>query len=322
MKRIFLFCCFLFCFAIGEAQNLVPNWSFEDTLTNPTWTGFIPTDCALWQSPPPGPAAYDNDNGPVPGVASWYQVPHTGAAWALMYTNTSLYGNPNWREILQVQLIDTLQVGKRYCVSFFVSRYDYCNYACNNIGALLSSFPLANGNSILTLTPTINNDPFVNPLLSDTTWLEVSGSFVAAGNEQWIIIGNFNNDANSDTVFTGVAQMGADYSAYIIDDVSVTRCDDTVITTNDNLFVPNAFSPNGDGNNDVLFVRGQNIKELHFSVYDRWGEKVFETSSINEGWDGTFNGEKMESAVFAYYLTVTYNDGKTAEKKGNVSLVK
>ncbi len=303
----------------------MPNWSFEDTLPNPTWTGFVPTDCALWQSPLPGDAKYLNDNSPVSGVASWYQVPHTGAAWALIYTNDSRDSIGNWnngRDILEVQLINTLMPGKKYCVSFFVSRYDYCNYACNNIGALLSPTPVAISNSIVTLTPTINNDPISNPLLSDSTWMKVSGSFIAVGDEQYIIIGNFNNDATSDTVFTGAAQMNANYAEYMVDDVSVIRCDDTIPSTENNLFVPNAFSPNGDGNNDTLFVRGQNIKELHFYVYDRWGEKVFETINIDEGWDGTFRGEKMENAVFAYYLTLTYTDGKSETKKGNVSLIR
>lgn len=181
---------------------------------------------------------------------------------------------------------------------------------------------MTNGNSILTLTPTINNDPVANPLLSDTTWMEVSGSFIAVGNEQYIIIGNFNDDANSDTVFMGVEQPGNNFSDYIFDDVSVIRCEDTLPITENNLFVPNAFSPNGDGNNDFLFVRGKNIVELNFAIYSRWGEKVFETINISEGWDGTFRGEKMESAVFAYYLTLTYADGKTEVKKGNISLIR
>lgn len=125
MKRFIFILWVSFCFVKTEAQNLVPNWSFEDTLPNPTWSGFILTDCALWQSPvPPGSAAYLNDYYLFnPGIASLYQVPHTGVAYALMYTNTSLTSIsfpacPDCRQILQIQLTDTLQAGKKYCVSF------------------------------------------------------------------------------------------------------------------------------------------------------------------------------------------------------------
>jgi hypothetical protein len=241
---------FLFFSAHIGAQNLVPNPSFEDTLVNPAWNGFVNSDCALWRSPSPGSAKYGNDNNPfVPGNASWYQVPRTGAAWTLLYTNTALYGCPNCRDVLQVKLTDTLKQGKKYCVSFYVSRSDYCNYACNNIGALLSPTLITNSNSIVTITPTINND-FTNPLLSDSTWMEVSGSFVANGNEQYIIIGNFNSDATSDTVFTGVAQAGSDFASYMVDDVSVieiTSCNagnNTTICGNDSLQLGIVSNPN------------------------------------------------------------------------------
>jgi gliding motility-associated-like protein len=114
-------------------------------------------------------------------------------------------------------------------------------------------------------------------------------------------------------------------SYYYIDDISVFRCLDTVpviIEDPNNFYVPNAFSPNDDGNNDFLFVRGRNIDQLSFTVYDRWGQRVFETHNINEGWDGRYNGEQMENAVFVYYLTLTYTDGKTETKKGNISLIR
>jgi gliding motility-associated-like protein len=52
---------------------------------------------------------------------------------------------------------------------------------------------------------------------------------------------------------------------------------------NEKAFIPNTFSPNNDGNNDVLFVRGKNIQEINLSVYDRWGQRVFETHNVNEG---------------------------------------
>ncbi|MCP4441007.1 MAG: T9SS type B sorting domain-containing protein, partial [Aureispira sp.] len=72
--------------------------------------------------------------------------------------------------------------------------------------------------------------------------------------------------------------------------------------SNPNVFVPNAFTPNNDGQNDILYVRGANIRELYFAIYDRWGEKVFETTSLDIGWDGTFKGKTLPPDVFGYYL--------------------
>lgn len=88
------------------------------------------------------------------------------------------------------------------------------------------------------------------------------------------------------------------------------------------IYVPNGFSPNGDGRNDVLFVRGTGIDELYFVVYDRWGEKVFETTSQDIGWDGRFRGKTLNSDVFGYYLRVRCFNGEDFFKKGNVTLLR
>jgi gliding motility-associated-like protein len=88
------------------------------------------------------------------------------------------------------------------------------------------------------------------------------------------------------------------------------------------LYVPNIFSPNGDGNNDVLYVRGQNLKELSFAVYNRWGQLVFESKDVNLGWAGTHKQSKCESGVYFYYVEAVDEDGNTLRKKGNVSLIR
>jgi gliding motility-associated-like protein len=88
------------------------------------------------------------------------------------------------------------------------------------------------------------------------------------------------------------------------------------------VFVPEAFSPNGDGQNDVLYVRGDCINTLDFKMFDRWGNKVFETNDKNIGWDGRCRGEAMNSGSYVYYVTGTLYDGTTQTKKGNVVLVR
>jgi len=88
------------------------------------------------------------------------------------------------------------------------------------------------------------------------------------------------------------------------------------------IFVPNIFSPNGDGLNEVLDVQGSGYESVYFAVYDRWGEKVFETTSIDTDWDGTFRGKHLNSATFVYLLEVVYIDGEAYTEKGNVALVR
>lgn len=88
------------------------------------------------------------------------------------------------------------------------------------------------------------------------------------------------------------------------------------------IFVPNAFTPNNDGINDILYVRGFNIDEMHFVIYNRWGELVFETRDQDEGWDGRHNGDIAEGRVFGYILEVRCTGGQTREFKGNVTLLR
>jgi gliding motility-associated-like protein len=86
--------------------------------------------------------------------------------------------------------------------------------------------------------------------------------------------------------------------------------------------VPNAFSPNGDSNNDVLYVLGQGIYSLHLKIYNRYGQLVFESMDQADGWDGTHNGKDANSGVFAYTLEYTLSSGSVLSKKGNITLVR
>jgi gliding motility-associated-like protein len=88
------------------------------------------------------------------------------------------------------------------------------------------------------------------------------------------------------------------------------------------VFVPNAFTPNGDGENDILYVRGNMISEMYFAVYNRWGQLVFETKSQNTGWDGIYNGMKADPAVFAWYLRAKCYNGDELKKQGNTTLIR
>ena len=72
--------------------------------------------------------------------------------------------------------------------------------------------------------------------------------------------------------------------------------------------------------NDILFVRGSGISSLTFRVFDRWGQKVFETTDIAIGWDGTYRGKPLDTGVFVYTLEGAFYSGTEFSQKGNVTL--
>lgn len=88
------------------------------------------------------------------------------------------------------------------------------------------------------------------------------------------------------------------------------------------IFMPNAFSPNGDGENDILYVEGNTIDEMELVIYNRWGEKVFESFDQNEGWNGYYNDELLEPDVYGYYLKILCFNGDEFFKKGNINLIR
>jgi gliding motility-associated-like protein len=88
------------------------------------------------------------------------------------------------------------------------------------------------------------------------------------------------------------------------------------------IFIPNAFSPNGDGENDVLYVRGPLIEKMVFRIFDRWGEMVFETEDRLQGWDGTFREKQLDPDVYDYYLKAYCIDGQESIIKGNITLMR
>jgi len=89
-----------------------------------------------------------------------------------------------------------------------------------------------------------------------------------------------------------------------------------------NIYIPNVFTPNEDGKNDLLYVRGNNIKELYFTIYDRWGEKVFETTDQKIGWNGEYKNMSSDPAVFVYYLKVVCAGEKEFFTKGNITVLR
>ena len=90
----------------------------------------------------------------------------------------------------------------------------------------------------------------------------------------------------------------------------------------DEFFFPNAFTPNGDDNNDLLKVDGFSVQNAQYVIYDRWGELIFTSNSLSEQWDGTFEGKPVCNDVYGYYLTATCFNGTVIKRQGNVTVLR
>jgi gliding motility-associated-like protein len=103
---------------------------------------------------------------------------------------------------------------------------------------------------------------------------------------------------------------------------SDTTCQSIPVTINPIMDVPNAFSPNGDGKNDRIYVRGFGIEQMTWRIYDRWGNQVFATADPNEGWDGTFNGRLLAQDVYHYTVQIVFSSKEKLVKKGDITLLR
>jgi gliding motility-associated-like protein len=88
------------------------------------------------------------------------------------------------------------------------------------------------------------------------------------------------------------------------------------------VYIPNAFTPNGDGMNDQFFVYGEGIKTLQVMVFNRWGEKVFETDNQSVGWDGYYKGELQPPGVYVYVVDLLYLNNRKRVKEGSITLIR
>jgi len=114
------------------------------------------------------------------------------------------------------------------------------------------------------------------------------------------------------------------FIVYFKQDMGCTAVDSVKVNVNfvAAIGVPTAFSPNGDGRNDVLFVLGQGIARMEFKIFNRYGLLVFESRNQALGWDGTDGGRDLNPGTFVYTLEVTFADGPREVFTGDVTLIK
>jgi gliding motility-associated-like protein len=170
------------------------------------------------------------------------------------------------------------------------------------------------------IKPIVNQDPYVT--FTDASW----GAPIVSWN--WY----FMNTAQYTSTQQNPQFMYTDPGTYPV--VLVVKsdkgCTDTIIRPvvvgeDFGIYVPNAFTPNADGVNDVFQPKGFGVTQYELNIFDRWGEKVFSTKTFDQGWDGTFQGrggDVMKEDSYTWLINCTSVFGKSHELKGHVTLLR
>lgn len=306
-----LFMLNLFLHDLSFSQNLVPNYSFEVYDTCPNNLNNL--NYALpWNVSGGSPDYYNScttsQSSDVPNNMGGWQFARTGNAYVGIGVNGYSLAL-NLREYIQVQLDSTLIENHKYCVEFYVSLADVMNLATNNIGMYLSNVPPPPPPP---LQPYVNCIPQINTTsaITDTAnWVLVSGTYVAHGGEQYITIGNFYTDAQTDTVRVA-NQNGGDGSYYYIDDVSIVDCSGIGINelTDINTLT---ISPN-PANSEIKITTNDNLKLGEVKIYNSIGACVLLSPPLRGGKEGLLDISSLPQGL--YFIEVITHKGIQRKK--------
>jgi len=111
------------------------------------------------------------------------------------------------------------------------------------------------------------------------------------------------------------------YTVTLTDSFGCKYSDETLVLVEGTLYIPNAFTPNGDGINDYFGPEAIDVTRYSLKIFNRWGEIIFTSSNLKNGWDGTFKGKIAQNDVYVYQLFYEFNSGKTANFVGRVTLI-
>ncbi|HEY8388774.1 MAG TPA: T9SS type B sorting domain-containing protein, partial [Parasegetibacter sp.] len=178
----------------------------------------------------------------------------------------------------------------------------------------------------------------------DTVIIEVVPKVIAnAGNDTAIVVGQpLQLRATGGETYIWNPPLGLDdplsqtpvavlqnSQEYVVKVTTIEGCHNfdtlsvTVYKTEPDIFVPNGFTPNADGHNDVLYAIPVGIESVeYFQIYNRWGKLVFSTNDLSKGWDGRVNGQPQASDSFVWMVRAKDYTGKTIFKKGTVVLIR
>lgn len=180
--------------------------------------------------------------------------------------------------------------------------------------------------SSTTNTISVNEIPVLNAQRDTIIDIGDNAALVASSSSTGAYSWSPDNDVNCpDCAVTFASpQDSTTYTVTLTDENGCSAESSVLVLVNfaAGIGVPSAFSPNGDGNNDILFVKGYGISSLNFTIYNRYGEVVFESSTQSIGWDGTFKNRDENPGVFTWVVQYDLVTGKSGKIKGNTTLIR
>ena len=252
-----------------------------------------------------------------PTVKANFSTPQGCAPYTLTFANTSLAG-ATWEWSFGDGGTSTLQnptytytTPGTYIVRLIASDPNTCNFT-DTLRLPITIYPTPVANFSFAPNPALENTPtqFNNLSTNATTyrWRFGDGDSTTAINPlyQYNASGTFNVCLRASNTFG------------CFDDT----CNNVVAIIRPALDVASGFSPNGDGRNDKVWVRGFGIKTIVWRIFNRWGQLVYETTQRNAPWDGTYKGVLQPMDAYAYTLDVELSDGQKVKKSGNITLIR
>lgn len=176
-----------------------------------------------------------------------------------------------------------------------------------------------------TITITVSSSPIIDLIITDDNCFNEEGSIVSLVSGG---IAPYSYSWDNGGITSTITDLpSGSYTLVVVDSAGCSNSTFGVVNDQNNncnyhIFLPNIFSPNADNHNDIFKIRGEGILSVSLVIYSRWGEKVFETTDPDIGWNGQFKGEDMNAGVFVYYLKATMINNELIEKQGNVTLVR
>lgn len=201
-------------------------------------------------------------------------------------------------EYIQTELIRSLDSGKAYCLTFYLSLSDSIPYAMNQIGGWFRTESLFTSTSLPISDQDVQVSTGPEPIVKSIGWQEFNLRFIADSAYRFLVLGRFGIPGENDTIhFPGRQVIGhTRFSYYYVDDVSVMECEDASL--------PNVITPNGDGLNDrFCFPAGDTMQSIR--ILNRWGQTVYRQQFVT-GWDGRIEDEPAQDGIY-YYIVYSNN---------------
>ena len=244
------------------------------------------------------------------------------------------------REYLTFQFSQPLEIGKSYHLKFHwtngkMTPVSPAGLSIMDLGIYLSnSIPTQQGTSFINIEPQFK---FSEWMYSEA-WREANVSFVATENSEFVTIGLFGIDDVKSLLNSVVS--GAEIAYLFFDDVQLWEVNETHVIRvpwldsgmptpvsievegKDIVYVPNSFTPNGDGTNDYFLKMEEEVLGWNVEIFNRWGQLIFHSDQATQGWDGSNITKDLEEDV--YYWKLQYKDlkGEAKNVSGNVFLIR